>query len=128
MKAVCRDSRISWLFFIVGLIATIALRVIEPLRLFDPLYAKVSWYVGVSGFFLFFAYKYAGILRTSRLVRESGLMERIHCKSKLSEGDYSLLAGVICAQDNWKERVNYFAIFLLSAAALAVALWFDLTG
>lgn len=128
MRSACRYSTSSWLFFLVGLVATIAMRVIEPLRLVDPLYAKISWYVGVSGFFLFFVYKYLGLRESSRVIGKSGLAEKLSSRGELSRGDYLLVREVLCSHDNWQERVNFFVIFALSAVALLVALFYDLGG
>ena len=50
----CKDSFVSWVFFIIGIIATVAIRVVTVLIYLDPIYAKIAWYIGVMGFFLFF--------------------------------------------------------------------------
>lgn len=128
MRQVCRDSSLSWVLFFIGLIATIALRVIEPIRAISPLYAKLSWYIGVAGFFLFFIYKYRVLLKRSRIIKETGLAGKLASSEKLSEKEYRLLSEIVCSQDSWMERYNFFAIFILSALALAVALWFDFFG
>ncbi|MFH1055989.1 MAG: hypothetical protein V1744_07860 [Candidatus Altiarchaeota archaeon] len=126
LNSACRDSKASWVFFFIGVIATVALRIIEPIRVFNPLYGKMAWYVGVAGFLLFFIYKYNALKKTSTLIQEAGLKEKLASASPLSEYDYSLVSEIVCAQDNWKERTNYFVIFVLSAAALLFALWVDL--
>lgn len=128
MDRVCRDSRLSWVFFFIGIVATISLRIIEPLRNINLLYAKISWYVGVTGFFLFFVYKYKILRERSKLIQKTGLKEKLASSSKLTDTDYALLAEVICSQDNWKDRVNFIVIFVLSALALVLALWFELRG
>jgi len=127
-RGVCRDSAASWVFFSIGVVATVAMRVIEPLRSVSPLYGKISWYVGVAGFLLFFIYKYLGSRRRSEVIRLSGLKEKLESNSGLTAVDYGVLAELVCSEDNWKERVNFFVIFALSAAALAVALWMDSAG
>lgn len=126
MRGVCRDSAASWVFFFVGVVATIALRVIGPIDSVNPLYGRISWYVGVAGFFVFFVYKYRVLNARSRLIRETGLVEKLASSSPLSGGEYALLAEIACSQDSWKERANFFVIFVLSAVALALALWVDL--
>lgn len=54
----CRDSYVSWIFFAIGLVATIAMRVVTVLIHMSPLYGKIAWYIGVGGFFVFFIYKF----------------------------------------------------------------------
>jgi uncharacterized membrane protein len=126
MRGVCRDSKTSWMFFFIGVIATIALRIIEPVRAVNPFYAKISWYVGVTGFFLFFVYKYLELNKRSKIIRETGLKEKLASSAKLSDDEYMLLSEIVCSQGNWKERANFLVIFTLSAVALALALWIDL--
>ncbi|MFH0859789.1 MAG: hypothetical protein V1921_01175 [Candidatus Altiarchaeota archaeon] len=126
MRHVCRDSSASWIFFLIGIIATISLRIIEPLRNISPSYAKISWYVGVTGFLLFFIYKYRILKQKSEVIRETGLKDKLFASSKLTTEDYTLLSEIVCSQDNWKERANFMVIFALSGLALLVALWFEL--
>ncbi|MFH1403399.1 MAG: hypothetical protein ABIH11_03940 [Candidatus Altiarchaeota archaeon] len=128
LRGVCSSSRASWVFFLIGVVATVAMRVIEPLRSIDQSYGKISWYVGVIGFFLFFVYKYRVLREKSRIIRDSNLMGRLSSREGLSESDYPLLMELVCSQDNWKERTNFMVIFILSAVALVFALWLDLSS
>ena len=126
LKNVCKQSRLSWIFFLTGLVATVAMRIIEPVRTIDPLYAKLSWYVGVGGFFIFFVYKYKNMKDRSKLIRDSGIKEKLVGNTPLKEDEYLLLAEIVCSQDSWRDRTNYLVIFGLSAVAIAAALYFDL--
>jgi len=38
----CKDSFVSWIFFIIGLIATMAIRAVTILANIDPIYAKIA--------------------------------------------------------------------------------------
>lgn len=126
MRLTCRNSALGWIFFLIGLIATVSMRVIEPLRIIDTVYAKLAWYVGVAGFFLFFLYKYKALVDRSKVIKQSRLDEKIASSSRLSQEDYKTLSEMLCSQDNWMERTNFQVIFILSAVALALALWNDL--
>jgi len=121
----CSDSAASWIFFIVGLIATIAIRIVAVLININPIYAKIAWYLGVGGFFIFFVYKFRVSQTRSNLIEESKLVEKISKKSQLTKQDYDLISTILCALSSKKERMNYFFIFALSAAALIVAVYFD---
>lgn len=125
MRGACRNSAASWLFFFIGIIATIAMRIIEPLNLLNPLYGKLAWYVGVSGFFLFFVYKYREMKVRSRLIEELGLIPTLASERPLGKEERMLLAELVCSQNSWKERANFFAIFSLSALALIFSLYMD---
>ena len=52
----CKDSLISWIFFFVALVAVVTIRAVNIVLDFNPVLAKALWYVGVSGFFIFFIY------------------------------------------------------------------------
>ncbi|MFH1039455.1 MAG: hypothetical protein V1789_12395 [PVC group bacterium] len=121
----CRDSASSWIFFIIGLIATIALRVVTVLISVNPVYGKAAWYVGVAGFFLFFVYKFRVNQARSRIIEERGLVEKFARRSGLSDDDYDAVGAIFCALSSRKERINFFFIFGLSAVALLVAVYFD---
>jgi len=126
LRAVCGDSMTSWFFFFVGIVATVAMRVIEPLRTVNPLWGKVSWYVGVWGFVLFFVYKYRVLKGRSRIIKESRLKEKLAHGSRLADEDNGLLLEIVCSEDNWKERVNFLVIFGVSVLALIYAILTDL--
>jgi hypothetical protein len=127
-RALCANSRTSLVFFLIGIVATVAMRVIEPLRTIGPAYAKASWYIGVAGFFLFFIYKYRELAMKSGLIRDNRLLEKLSNEKALSGDDYSILAALVCSQDNRKERENFFIIFASSAIVLLFALYSDFFG
>ena len=121
----CRDSYLSWIFFIIGLIATFAIRVVTVLMHLGPAYGRIAWYVGVVGFFLFFIYKFkVGHARAKR-IEESGLSDKIKQNKPLSCNDYALINSILCGVGSRKERINYFFIFLLSAIAVVLAVYMD---
>jgi hypothetical protein len=121
----CQDSFTSWVFFIIGIIATIALRVVTLLIYIDPLYGKIAWYIGVGGFFAFFVYKYRIGEDRAKLVNKMHLVNKIHNKKELTEEDYAAISVILCSIGSKKERINYFFIFALSALALVLALYMD---
>lgn len=121
----CRDSYVSWFFFIIGLVATVAIRVVTVLMHLNPVYGKVSWYVGVGGFFLFFIYKFKVNQARSKIISEKNLVNRIIEQKDLTEDDYKLIGSILCSLNSKKERINYFFIFGLSAIALIIAIYID---
>ena len=121
----CRDSFTSWTFFIIGLVATVAIRVVTVLIHVDPIYAKLAWYIGVGGFFIFFIYKFRINQARARLINRQDLVNKIDDKKQLTEDDYNLIGVILCALSSRKERINYFFIFFLSALALVLAIYMD---
>ncbi|MDD5643924.1 MAG: hypothetical protein PHO00_00545 [bacterium] len=121
----CKDSFASWIFFIIGLIATIAMRLVTVFIHLNPLYGKLAWYVGVGGFFIFFAYKFRVNKTRGELLEKNNLIEKLRNKETLSNEDSQLISSVLCGIRSAKEQINYFVIFILSAVVLAVAVYLD---
>ena len=103
----CKDSFASWIFFIIGIIATVAIRVVTVLIHMDPLYAKIAWYVGVGGFLIFFVYKFKVSQSRAKLINHQNLVDKIKNKVKLKDDDYNLIGALLCALSSKKERINY---------------------
>ena len=121
----CKDSYISWVFFIIGLIATVAIRAVTVLIDINPIYGKIAWYVGVGGFLAFFVYKFKVNHTRARLIGEQKLVEKITHQEQLAKEDYNLISSILCALSSKKERINYLFIFGLSAIALILAIYLD---
>lgn len=121
----CRDSFSSWIFFIIGLVSTIAIRVVTVLIHLNPIYAKIAWYIGVGGFFIFFIYKFRIAQARSRAITHRNLVDKIGQEKQLTKEDYSLISTILCALSSSKERINYFFIFALSAIAILLAIYMD---
>ncbi|MFH1458724.1 MAG: hypothetical protein ABIG31_06170 [Candidatus Omnitrophota bacterium] len=122
----CSDSFVSWIFFIIGLIATVAIRVVTVLMNINPLFGKMAWYIGVGGFLLFFIYKFNANRALAKLIDKKDLIEKARNQKPFSFEEYSLIAEIFCNLKSEKERINYFFIFAVSAVALFLAIFFDL--
>lgn len=121
----CKDSFGAWFFFIIGIIATVAVRVVTVLIHMNPIYAKIAWYIGISGFFLFFIYKFKVSQNRTKLIRGHDLVRKVNAQKNLERDDYALISAILCGLSSKKERVNYFVIFGLSAIALLLAIYMD---
>lgn len=121
----CRDSFSSWIFFIIGLIATIAIRVVTLLIHVNPIYAKIAWYIGVGGFFIFFIYKFRVNLNRTRIINKQNIVDKIDNMKQLTKDDYGFIRAILCALSSRKETINYLFIFGLSAVALLLAIYMD---
>jgi len=124
-KKNCDDSLVSWIFFIIGLIATIAIRTVTVLMNIKPLYGRISWYIGVIGFLLFFIYKFNVNKSLAQTIEKDNLIEKARSEKELSADEYRLIANILCNLKSEKERINYFFIFAVSAIALVFAVYFD---
>ena len=121
----CRDSVRSWLFFAIGLVATFSVRLVVILMDYNTLYAKIAWYVGVLGFFIFFLYKFNVDHARSRLITRESLLEKIKARSALQDKDYVMMHSILCSLNSAKDRINYFVIFATSIITFTFALYLD---
>ena len=121
----CRDSFASWIFFIIGIIATIAIRVVTVLIHVNPIYSKIAWYIGVGGFFAFFIYKFKINRARAKAITSRKLLEKVKDRNSLKDEDYNLIASILCGLNSRKETINYVFIFGLSAVAILLAVYMD---
>ncbi len=124
-KIRCRDSFVSWIFFLIGIIATIAVRVVTLLDIHNPLYGKMAWYIGVAGFFIFFIYKFKIESSRSRVIKRAKISHKIHNHEKLDPDDYRLIGSILCSLTSKKDLINYILIFSTSILALLAAFYLD---
>ncbi len=124
----CKESRWAWILFLIGIIATIGMRVIQPLNLINPLYGKLAWYVGVLGFFIFFLFKFRADHKRAKRIKESEIFRKLQKKEVLTKEDCSVVNSIFCSLTSKKDRLNFFFIAFFSIVALIIALFFDLKG
>ena len=121
----CKEPIISWLFFFIALIAVVAIRAVNAVLDFNPVLAKVFWYIGVGGFFIFFIYKFRYDSILQRELKDNRMVDKLLAKEKLSDHDYEILGTVLCKLSSKKDRINYFFIFFFSGLALGLAIYMD---
>ncbi len=121
----CREKTISWVFFFTALIATISIRMVNLALGFHPLLAKIFWYIGIIGFFIFFIYKFRNDQILHRELERTKVLDKLLNKDNVDEHDYELLGTVLCRLSSKKDKINYFFIFFFSGAALIAALYTD---
>ncbi len=121
----CKEPIISWVFFALAIIAVISLRAVNIFIDFNPLLAKIFWYIGVTGFLVFFIYKFRNHNILHKELKRTNLTDKLLNKEKLSEHDYEILGTILCNLSSKKDKMNYFFIFFFSALALIFAIYVD---
>ena len=121
----CKDSRKSITFFIVGLVAIIAVRVVTILEHVKPVYGKVAWYIGILGFVIYFAYKFRIDNNRATLIKERGLMFKISSGDAIEKEDRIAISSILCALSSSMDRINYLVIFASSAIVLLLTVYLD---
>lgn len=122
----CRESSWSWILFAVGIVATIATRVIQPLNIINPLYGKIAWYTGILGFFVFFLFQYRAHHNRHKVIEEQRLIPKIKNKQTFSKEDYEALNALFCDVTSKQDKINFIFISIFSVLALVIALVFDI--
>ncbi len=105
-----------WLFW-VGIIATIAYRIIIILNNVSATSVKIAWYIGTIGFVWYFAHRYRVQNYREEIIKEKKLLDKL-CQNDLNEEDCEALHYVVKSLSSSKAKWNYVVIFVFSILAL----------
>ncbi len=125
MKPVVHSPFVRSFYFWVGIISTLAYRIVVVLTHVDPIWLKISWYIGTVGFILYFAHRYQISELRSNLIKENKLSEKVNNISELSSEDKEAIGYIFTTLQSTKEKWNYIFIFVCSALALIAGLYLD---
>jgi hypothetical protein len=109
-------------FFLLGVLSSVAFRLIIIFQKTNPGWVRPTWYFGVLGYMAFFIYRYYISLRRKRVVAESGIIAKLESGSTLSAEDREAALYLLSSIQKSREDWNYLAIFILSALAIAIDL------
>lgn len=109
-------------FFLTGIIATIAYRIIF---LLDPFWVKIVWYIGTIGFILYFWHRSHIESKRANMVRDYDLINVIE-KSDINGEQKSALSYLIKTSLTSKARYNSAFIVIVSLMALVISIALDL--
>ena len=116
------------LIFIVGVIATIAYRLVIILNNYSQFWVEISWYVGTVGFIWYFAHRFNIENRRDKLIRKLQLIEKTQAGQPFSSEDKTALLYILKSLDTSLAKWNYIAIFIFSFLAIAYAIYADLSA
>lgn len=111
-------------YFWIGIIATLAYRLIIILNSFSAIWVQVAWYIGTVGFVLFFFHRYQVDNRRAHIVANHQLAKKV-AKSDLSAQDKEALDYLLRTTKSSKAKINYIVIFAASAVALVIGVYLD---
>lgn len=112
-------------FFLAGIIATIAYRIIIILDFYSPSWVKISWYIGTVGFILYFGYRFYIDRRKVKLIQDYKLVKAID-DSNIDPQKKIALHYLAKTTVTSKVRWNSEIIFFLSLAALIAGIVIDI--
>jgi hypothetical protein len=111
-----------WFFFWIGIIATLAYRIIIVL---EDSYIKVAWYIGTVGFILYFGHRTHVQKKRAEIVIENDLVKVVDKLRGLSKSQKDALNYLVESSATSKVRWNSLFIFWLSVLALVVGIIVD---
>lgn len=115
-------------FFLSGIIATVAYRIIIVLNLYSSSWVKIAWYAGTIGFVLYFGHRFNIAQKRASLVRDYDLINAVKQARGLDSRKKLALQYLVKTSLTSKSRWNSAIIFLLSLAALFLGIALDILG
>lgn len=112
-----------FIIFFIGIIATLAYRIIVILNHFSPLWVEIAWYIGTIGFIWHFAYRWYIENKRDKLIEDLDLADKVKNHKPLSKKDTEAIAYVLKGIETSYAKWNYITIFIASALALIYAIW-----
>lgn len=106
-------------FFFLGLLSAIAFRSIVFFQRFNPSWVRPVWYIGISGYVLFFLYRYHITVKRKKAISDYQLLEKVKTKTDLSDEERDVLTYLLSSIKVSHEDWNYALIFMLSILAIA---------
>lgn len=116
------------LIFVVGVIATIAYRIVIILNHYSQFWVEVSWYIGTMGFIWYFGHRWRVENRRDKLIEKLELIKKIEANQSFKAEDKTALLYVLKSLETSLAKWNYVAIFFFSGLAIAYAVYVDLSA
>ena len=113
------------MYFWVGLISALSLRLVIIADHYGDIYARVMWYMGILGYLWFFAHRYHIGKRRYGVIKDLDLHDKIDRREPLTEEDFEGLNYIMRSLSVSKERLNYLVIFAFSIIAIVLSLALD---
>lgn len=112
-------------YFLIGVIATVAYRIIIILSDGNVFWLKLFWYVGTIGFIIYFAHRYSISEKRSKIINDLNLDEKIKKVDNLNEEEKYAMEYIFDSLKVSSEKWIYIIIFVSSALALAAGIYLD---
>ena len=116
-----------YFMFALGVVATIAYRIIVVLNYYSPVLVQIAWYVGTIGFVWYFAHRFKIEKRRQKLIERLQLITKVKQANNFNEEEKDALTYVLNSLQTSLASWNYIAIFVFSALALIYGLYQDVS-
>ncbi len=118
-KIEASSKYLRFFYFVSGIIATIAYRIVLWL---NPFWAQVVWYVGTIGFIVYFGHRTVIETKRAKMVKENNLIDAVST-SNIPEDKREMLLYLTKTSVTSKARFNSLFIFLASVVALIINIY-----
>ena len=109
-------------FFVLGLLSSVAFRAIILFQKFEPSWVRPVWYFGVTGYMIFFLYRYRISQRRKQTIERTGIVGKLERGEVLSTEDRDAALYLVNSIRKSPEDWNYLAIGALSVIAVILDL------
>ena len=113
-----------WMF-VLGIIATVAYRIIVVLNHYSPVLVQIAWYAGTIGFVWYFAHRFKVENKRDMLITNMELTKKVEDGVILDRTEKEALVYILKGLQTSLSKWNYIAIFILSTMALAYGFYQD---
>jgi hypothetical protein len=114
-----------YFMFLLGIMATVAYRIIVVLNHYSPVLVQIAWYAGTIGFVWYFAHRFKVENRRDILITKLELTKKIEKGVSLDKTEKEALVYILKSLQTSLSKWNYIAIFILSTLALVYGLYQD---
>ena len=94
------------LVFWIGIVATLAYRLIIILNHYSQLWVEISWYIGTIGFIWYFIHRFRVENQREKLIEKRNLGQKIKNNEQLTESDRNALVYILKGLRTSKARLN----------------------
>ena len=112
--------------FAIGIIATIAYRIIIVLNYYSAIWVEIAWYIGTIGFVWYFIHRYKVENKRDNLIEKLKLVKKIENKEELNDKERQATVYILKGLKTSLAKWNYIAIFVFSTIALIYAIYQDI--
>lgn len=124
-KPTVHSNFVRNLYFLAGIIATLAYRIIVILNFYGAVLVQISWYIGTIGFIIYFFHRYQISEKRSKIINQHNLKEKVSQLQELNTEDKEAMAYIFATLQSSKEKWNNILIFAVSGIALAIGIYLD---
>jgi hypothetical protein len=113
------------IFFITGILATVAYRIIIILNHYTEFGAVIAWYIGTIGFVVYFYHRYQISEKRAKLIQQHQLDEKVSKLPEFNDDEKLVMKYIFHTLQSSKEKWNYICIFFFSFIALIIGFYLD---